>query len=418
MTAFPADIIGLGSALGIGLLVGLERERKKLRDGVAHSIAGLRTFALTALLGWGALALGGVPLLAAVAVGLSLLLAVAYYQASARDPGLTTEVALLLVLLLGAFCTRNPALAVGLGVVQALLLAYREGLQRFVNSQITETELRDGLVLATAALVVLPLVPNEFMGPYRAFNPRTVWMLAVLMMSIGALGHLSIRFAGSRFGLPVAGFISGFASSTATVASMGDRVRREPAHLRPAVAAATLSSATTMLLMTLVLAAVDARILSELWLPLACGFLAACSYAGWFALGAEKVTAEPEQDRHIFDWRIALGAALVIALVQLASAVLYHWFGNSGVMLSTAVSAFADVHAAGAAAAALVAAGKIPPEAVVLPVLVAIMTNTVSKTVMAIVTGGTAYATRVLGGLLLISAAVWVPWLLGRAGQG
>lgn len=415
MTELPADVLTAGPALGIGLLVGLERERKKLREGISHGIAGLRTFALTSLLGWGAFGLGGVALLAAVAAGLGLLLAVAYYQTSTRDPGLTTEVALLLVLLLGAFCHRDAAVAVGVGVVMAVLLAYREGLHRFVSFSLTETEVRDGLVLASAALVVMPLVPDRYIGPWDALNLHTVWMLCVLMMSIGALGHLAIRLAGSRFGLPVAGFITGFVSGTATVAAMGERARREPRHLRPAVAAATMTTATTMLLMAIVLFAVDARILPALLLPLAAGFVAACAWAAWFAFGGGKAHAEPDPESHIFDWRIALGGAAIIALVQVASAFLFHWLGNSGVLLSTAFGAFADVHAAAAAAAALVAAGKLPPDAVVLPILVALMANSLSKTTVAFVMGGAAYGLRVVGGLLVISTAMWLPWMLGIA---
>lgn len=411
MTAVPFDVISLGAALGAGLLVGIERERKKLRDDGAHEPAGLRTFAITAVLGWGGMSLGGIPLLSVLALGLSALLAIAYFRASSRDPGLTTEVALLLVLLLGAHAHQSPPMAVGMGVVLALLLAYREGLHHFVRAQLTETEVRDGLVLASAALVILPLVPDRFVGPFGAINLRTVWMLCVLMMGIGALGHLAIRLAGRRFGLPLAGFISGFASSTATVASMGERARREPASRRHAVSAATMSSATTMLLMILVLAAIDVRILPPLLLPLSCGFLTACAYAAHFSL-SEKARVDPgSMDGHIFDWRMALGAALVIALVQLFSALFFHYLGNPGVLLSTAISGFADVHAAAASAAVLVAAGKITPDSVVLPVLLALTTNSLSKSVMAFVTGGPAYAWRVIAGLVLILAAMWLPWL-------
>lgn len=418
MTALPADVISLGSALGIGLLVGIERERKKLRNDGAREPAGLRTFAITAVLGWAAMGLGGVSLLSAVALGTAALLAVAYYRASVQDPGLTTEVALMLVLLLGAYSHRSPAWAVAVAVVLALLLAYREGLHRFVRSQLTETEVRDGLVLASSALVVLPLVPDEFIGPYDAINLRTVWMLCVLMMSIGALGHLAIRLSGPRFGLPLAGFISGFASSTATVASMGERTRREPQTLRPAVAAATMSSATTMLLMAVVLAAIDLRILPALALPLFCSFLVACAYSAHFSL-SDHPRADPDlPNRHVFDWRMALGAALVIALVQLFSALFFHWMGNPGVMLSTALSGFADVHAAAASAAVLVAAGKLAPETVALPVLVAITTNSGSKAFMAVVTGGRDYAWRVILGLLLMLVAMWLPWLVAAGSAG
>lgn len=408
--SLPADIPALAAALGIGLLAGLERERRKAET--TPPVAGLRTFALTSLAGWSAAELGGPLLLAALTLGLALLLAVAYAKRAPEEPNLTTELALLLVLQLGALCTQQPALAAGLGVVLTGLLAWREDLHRFARARLTETEVRDGLILAAAALVVLPLVPDEFIGPYRAVNPRTVWMLCVLMMGIGALGHIAIRIAGARFGLPLAGFVSGFASSTATVASMGERARREPASLDAAVAAATLSSATTMLLMALVLAAIDPRLLAPLWLHLLLAFLAACAWAARFAFGAGRAEGNALH-RHIFDWRLALGAALVIALVQLASALLFQWLGNPGVLLATTLSGFADVHAAAASAAVLVPAGKLAPPAVVLPVLAALSTNSVSKAVMAVAMGGRDYALRVIPGLLFILAALWLPWLAG-----
>jgi uncharacterized membrane protein (DUF4010 family) len=408
----PAEVPALAAALGIGLLTGLERERRKAGDPTQAG-HGLRTFAITSLAGWSAAALGSPPLLAALTLGLALLLAIAWVRRTPEDAGLTTEVALLLVLLLGALCTRRPALAAGLGVVLTGLLAWREDLHRFARAKLTETEVRDGLILAGAALVVLPLVPDKFIGPYQAINLRTVWLLCVLMMGIGALGHIAMRMAGARFGLVLAGFVAGFASSTATVASMGERARREPGSRDAAVAAATLSSATTMLLMLVVLAAIDLRLVPLLLPHLVLAFLAACAWAARFAFAG---SADPGGDlikSHVFDWRLALGAAAVIALVQLASALAFQWLGNPGVLLTTTLSGFADVHAAAASAAVLVPAGKLTPDTVVLPVLAALSTNSLSKAVMAVAMGGLAYAVRVIAGLILILAALWLPWLLG-----
>jgi uncharacterized membrane protein (DUF4010 family) len=407
----PAEIPALTAALGIGLMAGLERERRKTET--PPPVAGLRTFAITALAGWSALALGDAQLLAALTLGLALLLAVAYARRPPGAPDLTTEAALLLVLLLGALCSTRPATAAALGVVLTGLLAWRDDLHHFARARLTDIEVRDGLILAAALLVVLPLLPDEYLGPYDALNPRTVWMLCVLMMGIGALGHIAIRLAGARFGLPLAGFVSGFASSTATVASMGDRARREPARLAAAVAAATLSSATTMLLMAVVLAAIDWRLLPLLAPHLALAFLAAGAYAAWFAVRDGAGSDEDPLKRHVFDWRLALGAAAVIALVQLASALAFQWLGNPGVLLATSLSGFADVHAAAASAAVLVPAGKLAPAAIVLPVLAALSANSVSKAVMAVAMGGRDYATRVIPGLLLMLAALWLPWLLG-----
>src|SRR4051812_12134390 len=105
---FPAIWIELAAALGIGLLVGLERERRK-DDRARRVPAGIRTFALTALLGAGAMAVGTEPTLVAATLVLGTLVAIAYWRSSAQDPGITTGIALVLTLLLGGLATRDPA---------------------------------------------------------------------------------------------------------------------------------------------------------------------------------------------------------------------------------------------------------------------------------------------------------------------
>ncbi|MER2104288.1 MAG: MgtC/SapB family protein, partial [Pseudomonas atacamensis] len=173
------DLSGAAAALGIGMLIGLERERRK-GTGDARHCAGLRTFAITALLGYVALQVGGGLLLGIVAGCVTLLTSVAYWRSQSDDPGLTSEVALITVLILGALCATAPALAIALGVVIAGLLAYRQALHHFANSQLSETEMRDGLILLIAALVILPLAPERYIGPYAAINLRTICTVTVL----------------------------------------------------------------------------------------------------------------------------------------------------------------------------------------------------------------------------------------------
>lgn len=112
------DLSGAAAALGIGMLIGLERERHK-GTGDARHCAGLRTFAITALLGYVALQVGGGLLLGIVAGCVTLLTSVAYWRSQSDDPGLTSEVALITVLIPGALCATAPALAIALGVVIA-----------------------------------------------------------------------------------------------------------------------------------------------------------------------------------------------------------------------------------------------------------------------------------------------------------
>jgi uncharacterized membrane protein (DUF4010 family) len=166
-------------ALGIGLLIGAERERRK-GEGPARSPAGIRTFAVTSLAGAISFIVGSEVLFAIVTAGVIALTAIAYWRSRNDDPGLTTEIALILTVLLGGLSTQQPALAGGLAVTVAVLLASRTRLHRFVRSVLTEEELNDILIFAGATLVVLPLIPDRSMGPYGALNPHSIWILVVV----------------------------------------------------------------------------------------------------------------------------------------------------------------------------------------------------------------------------------------------
>lgn len=136
-------------ALGIGLLIGAERERRK-GEGPARSPAGLRTFALAALLSAVSIETGGAVLLSVIAAGVMALTAVAYFRRTSDDPGLTTEFALIMTLLLGAYAMRAPIYAAGIGVVVAVLLAARMPMHEFVRKNVTPPEGRSALVSAAA----------------------------------------------------------------------------------------------------------------------------------------------------------------------------------------------------------------------------------------------------------------------------
>ena len=221
-------LLPFATALGIGLLIGTERERRK-GEGAARAPAGVRTFALVALAGALSLYVGGELAFAVTLAGVAVLAGLGYSRSQGEDPGITTEAALILTMLLGGGAMRAPALAAALAVTVAILLAARTRIHHFVRTVLSEQEVNDALILAAAILVVLPLVPDRYVGPFDAINPRTLWLLVVLMMAIGAAGYIGQRLLGPRFGLPAAGFASGFVSSAATIGSMGERARAAPA---------------------------------------------------------------------------------------------------------------------------------------------------------------------------------------------
>ena len=401
-------------ALGIGLLIGLERERRK-GQGPEREAAGVRTFALVALVGGLAAEIGGAIVLAVCGGFIALAAIVAYATRRNEDPGLTTQIALMTTFLLGAVTWRNPALAAGLAVVVTVLLAARGPLHRFVRDSLSPRELHDGLVFAAAALVVLPLVPDHAVGPYGVLNPLVVWRLVVIVMAISAAGYVAMRLVGSRLGLALAGFAGGFVSSTITVAAMGARARETPTVLRTAVAGATLAGLASLIELGIVVGATYPAALGELWVPLALAGLAALVYAGVFAVRALHVDRPaPFTEGRAFDLRTAVLFAVSITAIMLISAALRAHLGTPGLVIGVGVAGLVDIQAGAITVASLVAVGKLAPADAVGPILAAVSASAVTKAVLAIVSGRLPYARRVVPGLVLVVACGWLgSWIAG-----
>jgi uncharacterized membrane protein (DUF4010 family) len=405
-------VVGFLVALGVGLLIGIDRERHK-GDGAARDPAGLRTFTLASLAGATAMATGDEILLAAVALGMVAFASLSYWRARDVDPGLTTETALVLTTLLGGLAIKQPEFAAGLGVVVAVLLAARSPLHRFVRSVLTDDELRDLLIFAAATLVVLPLLPDKPIGPYGALNLRTVWTIVVLVMAVSALGYVAVRVVGPRYGLPLAGLASGFVSSSATIGAMGTRAKHEPELMKPAVAGAVLSSVATVAQLGILIAATNMPTLQALWLPLSLSGAAAILYGGAFTLWALKQRNQKhEAQGNAFSLTTALTFAAILAVVLLVAAAAQDWFGEAGVVVAAAAAGFADTHSAAVSVASLVSDGRIKPPQTIIPVLAAFTTNTVTKMAFAVTAGGRTFAFYVIPGLLLMLAAAWAGVLL------
>jgi uncharacterized membrane protein (DUF4010 family) len=409
-----STLFGLCVALGIGLLVGAERERRK-EAGPTRGAAGIRTFAVCALLGSVSVILGGGLVLAVTTLMVGAGVLVAYQRIRDDDPGITTEFALLLTCLLGGLAIHESMLAAGVGAVLALLLASRDRLHYFVRNVLTTQELNDIILFSAMALIVLPLAPDRFMGPFDALNPRAVARLIVVVMAISALGYLAMRSLGPRYGLPLAGFAAGFVSSTATIYSMGERVSRQPSLMSGAVAGAVLSSIATIIQMTVVIGLTQTSLLTALVWPLSLGGLAASLYGLVFVLRSEPDSNTGNQVDDLgraFSLKAAAVFAALVSLILLLSAGLNAWLGARGMIFGAALTGLADAHATAASAASLMAAGKISSAQAVGPILIGLTTNTLMKAVVAFKSGGIHYATRIVPGLVLMIAAVCLgAWL-------
>jgi len=395
-------------AIGIGLLIGSERERRK-GSGARRGSAGVRTFALAALAGALSSHLQSEILLVTVAAGTVLLAALAYNRTALRDPGLTTEIAVLVTVLLGALTMRDVLLAASLGVITTILLASRDFLHAALKNLLSEQEAHDALLFLAVALVILPLAQDRSIGAFGAFNPRRIVELVVLVMAMSSASYIALRAFGSRLGLALAGFVSGFISATAMIGAMGQRAKRDPALASAATSAAVLANVATVLQMAIVLLVTNVGTCRALAKPLFLSGIAAVAYAVILLICASKspITHEPTPGR-AFDVKLAISFAATISGILFLCAFLNRTFGNRGLLLGAALSGFADTHATAISIASLVSAGRLTPHAAVLPIVVGFAANTLTKAVVAFTAGSTRFALQLLPGLIALAAAAFL----------
>jgi uncharacterized membrane protein (DUF4010 family) len=277
-------------------------------------------------------------------------------------------------------------------------------------------------------LIVLPLAPDRYLGPFNAINPHALVLLIVLVMAINAAGYIATRLLGARFGLPIAGFVGGFVSSTATIHAMGTRIREASAStgesapqalVQGATAGAVLSSIATLVQMMLVLIVIQRDLAMSLALPMLLGSIAATVYSLGFvrtavasAYTVATETSAREQSGRAFNPVSAIGFACTVGAMLVIVAALNHWLGQSGVLLSAALGGFVDAHAAAASVATLVTREGLPLSTAANAVMIGITTNALMKAFVAYQSAGVRYAARIAPGLMLMVAVVWLATLL------
>lgn len=426
LEALDPLLLGLCVALGGGLLIGLERERRKGR-GPQRGAAGIRSFTLVTLAG--ALAQGLAPIAhpALVVVGAAavvLLAALAYRRSLGLpnpDPGMTTELALVVSYLVGVLAMARPAFGAGAAVVLAVLLAARGRLHHFATRLLSEDELHDGLLLAALALVLVPLLPQAPVAWLGGLQPHQIAALVLLILGLQAAGHVALRLAGPQAGLALAGLMSGFVSSTATVAAMGARLRQTPALSAACTAGAMLSSAATWLQALLLLAALAPALALRLLPALAAGALVALGCGAWQAWRAHRQigarsgsAAAPQAGGRALRVREALLVAALLTGVTLAVSFAQRQFGGAGALGSAALAGFGDAHAGIAALGSLQRQGLLEAPAAAAGVLLTVSSNSLTRVATAAFSGGAAYALRMAACLFgALGAAALTAWLGG-----
>jgi uncharacterized membrane protein (DUF4010 family) len=422
-----------GTALAIGLLIGLQREYASYRedtkpDGHAEDdlFAGARTFALLSLLGCaGAFAselLGAFWVFAGLLLVTGALITAAYVLESREgDLGLTTEVAALLTLVVGALCYWDylevaAALAVTITVLLALKLQTRSLVRRLSREDVYAT-----LKFAVISLVVLPVLPREGYGPppFDVVVPYEVWLMVVFISGISFLGYLLIQIVGPRRGVGLTGLLGGLASSTAVTLTFAQR-SHDAASLAKSFALAILVAWSVMFGRVLVeVAALNLPLLGVVWLPVVAALAVSLAYCAYLYLTQTHQADEPADDfTNPFELGPALTFGLLYAVILLVANAAKLYLGDTGVYLSSIASGLADVDAITLSMAQLSQPGSSSGEAIDLrtaarAIVLAAASNTVVKGGIVLSLGSAALRKAILPGLVLtLATAIGVVFLL------
>jgi uncharacterized membrane protein (DUF4010 family) len=395
----------LCAAALIGLLLGIERERHKLDSQKAG--AGLRTFTLVALSGGLAAETGSAAVIAIVVLFTAAAALLNRFMAGHRQKGMTTEVALVIAAMLGVLAQSMPGEALAAALVVVLVISSRAPLHWFAREWLTEQDLRDGLLFAGSALVVLPLLPDRAIDPLGLVNPFALWRLAVVLMGVSAFSYCAMRVLGARYGLALSGFAGGFVSSTAVIAAMGARARGDGRLIRACAAGSVAAILGSLIFLAALVAAADPDILHPLTRPFIVAGALVLAYALTLAWRDRHTVIASLGPSRAFDARTALAFVALVALFSLISWALIAWFGKALIFASVIGTALIDAHAAAVSVATLVASGKLDAPDGSFAILVGFSANMLAKTPTAFALGGRAYGARVTAGLIALTLGLW-----------
>lgn len=406
-------------ALGIGLVLGFERERHR-RAGV-EMFAGVRTFAILALLGAAAALLAKVSLsawpLAATLLSVAALLVAAYvrhYQ-NEETAGLTTEVAALLTLLIGALCGWGEVpVAAAAGVATLILLSMKPQLHS-VAEKISWVDIEATIKFAVVSLIILPILPDRsFFGPpFDVLNPSKIWWMVVLISAISFAGYFLMKFVDPSRGIGLTGVLGGLASSTAVTLTFSGRSRREPA-LGLIYAFAVLLAWSIMFPRVLVIAwAVSRPLIGYLWMPLLSASAVGLIYAVFlYRRSTRHGAGDSFAVDNPFELSTALKFGVLYAVVLVVARAAQLYFGDTGVYASAALSGLADLDAITLSMATLTNQGEVEAQVAGQAIVIASITNTAVKAIIVTATGAGLMRNALLPAVpLMMAAAATAAWL-------
>jgi uncharacterized membrane protein (DUF4010 family) len=366
-------------ALALGLLLGLQRERTD------SSIGGIRTFPFIALMGTVSGKIAAVHGGWIIAAGLLSLTAIVVFanfiklKSGNKDPGTTTEMAALLLYTIGVLISDNHMVpAVVLGGVILLLLHAKQSLHRFAGA-VGDHDMRAIVQFVLISLIILPVLPNASYGPYGVWNPFSIWLMVVLIVTISLAGYVVYKLFGTRAGMLLGGIIGGMISSTATTVSFARRTAADAA-LAPMAAFVIMTASCVSIVRVLIEIGAAAPGKLAAIIPPLVAMLAVCVIiAALFYFLSHREKSELPEQKNPAELKAALIFGALYALILIAVAAARDHFGSAGLYTVAALSGLTDMDAITLSSAQLAQSGGIETSAAWRAILIAVMANFLFK---------------------------------------
>jgi len=411
------QIIRLGIAIAIGLLIGVERGWKFREAKEGERIAGLRTHGLIGLLGCVAGLLSvylGVSAFGFVFLGFTVAVIIAYtiQWRSSGDISITSLVTMLLTFALGTLVALGHVnLAASIAVIMTMLLRFKDVLHGWLR-KLGQHELHAALQLLLISVVLLPVLPDRGYGPWLALNPYEIWWMVVLISSISFLGYFAMKIAGAEKGVVLTALAAGMASSTALTLHYSHLYQKQP-QMKSLLAAGILIACATMFpRVVLISSLINSELFSDLILPMTVMTVLVMSSAAiiWHK-NSDQLIGEFNHLINPLELKPAILFGVLLVFIILLGKTAVHYFGEEGILFLAFVSGIADVDPINLTLSRM-STTELSKEVVVLGIVIASSTNTLVKAGLAVFIGGFGLGVRVFVPLLIAAGAgfltVWM----------
>lgn len=380
-----------GMALGLSVLIGLEREQRKKNLVGGGAFAGVRTFGLIGLMGALSVFVADISEILSVFVTIVVfaLIVSAYVVAALKKGriGLTTEVSAVITYIIGVLCAYGEGvIAVVLTLITLAMLYFKEPLQNFAVN-LKKSEFISTIKFMIIAFVVLPLLPNVWMGPYDVFNPYVVWLMVVFVSGISFASYIVIRLLGAKKGILVTGFLAGLISSTALALDFSKQSKEHKKVVSPYVLAVLVASIASLVRALLIVSVLNVGLVRMLAIP-----LMSMIVVGVLCVFIISLFGKKSDEAHIkgveksystkspFTLVPALKFGALFAVILFATKIAQIYFGDRGLSLAGFLSGVLDVDAITVSVANLSKTLIAPSGVSYVPYVVAITLAAVSNT--------------------------------------